>query len=520
MGRTPSASLHRSDIGPGKRFSQSIAVIDIGSNTARLVVFDAAPAGAVGPVYEAKEVPRLGAGLAADGRLASEAIERGVAAMERFAGTLEYLGVPKTLAVTTSAVRDAPNAGEFISAVQRTTGILLRILSGSEEARYDYLGVASAWGLSDDLICDLGGGSLQLVQTRAAQIANSVSLPLGVLRVTQRHIDHDPPKDRELEELRAYVRDTLRTTVDAFGGTGRRLFAIGGTIRSAARAAIALRDYPVRRVHGFPIRAHDLDALLELMVEMPSAKRRAIPGIGSDRSDVIVAGLIIMEEVLRASGAPEIVVTGTGIRDGLALEMIGAVLPADATELASRSVTAASERFSFALDRGRAVATLAGQLFDLFAEEQHWGASERLALTVAAWMHDSGTSIDLWRHAYHSAYLIQNYPIYGLDQHETLLAASIVAQHAGDDLPSGWRKGLAPVLRPSDASTARRLGAVLQICGLLVVAGPRFTRAPGGRTLGVTFSTPTGSSFPPRAVEKARKPIEREFDVEVRIKDG
>ncbi|EQD67897.1 exopolyphosphatase, partial [mine drainage metagenome] len=143
-------------------------------------------------------MPRLGAGLAADGRLASEAIARGVAAMERFAGTLEYLGVPKTLAVTTSAVRDAPNAGEFISTVQRTTGILLRILSGSEEARYDYLGVASAWGLSDDLICDLGGGSLQLVQTRAAQIANSVSLPLGVLRVTQRHIDHDPPKDREL----------------------------------------------------------------------------------------------------------------------------------------------------------------------------------------------------------------------------------------------------------------------------------------------------------------------------------
>lgn len=520
MGRTPSVTLHRSGIGSGERFAQAIGVIDVGSNTSRLVVFDAAPSGVVRPVYEAKEVPRLGAGLAADGRLAPEAIARGIAAMERFARTLEYLGVSKSLAVTTSAVRDAPNASEFVSAVQRATGLALRVLSGSEEARYGYLGVASAWELADDLVCDLGGGSLQLVQTRGAKIANSVSLPLGVLRVTQRHIDHDPPKDRELEDLRSYVRDTLRTTIDAFGGTGHRLFAIGGTVRSAARAAIALRDYPVRRVHGFPIRAHDLDALLELLIEMPSPKRRAIPGIGSDRSDVIIAGLIVLEEVLRASGAPEIVVTGTGIRDGLALEMIGARLPAEAIELASRSVTAASVRFSFSLDRGRAVATQAGQLFDLFAGEQHWGASERRALTVAAWMHDSGTSIDLWRHAYHSAYLIQNYPIYGLDQHETLLAASIVAQHAGDDLPSGWRKGLAPVLRPSDASIARRLGAILQLCGLLAVAEPKFTMAPSGRTLGVTFSTPRGSSLPPRTVEKARKPIEREFDVEVRIKDG
>ncbi|MGD0718604.1 MAG: Ppx/GppA phosphatase family protein [Thermoplasmata archaeon] len=520
MGRTPSATLQRIGDGSGARFSHAIGVIDVGSNTSRLVVFDASSSCAIRPIFETKEVPRLGAGLPPDGRLTSEASARGVAAMERFARTLEYLGVSKTLAVTTSAVRDAPNAGEFIAAVQRATGILLRVLSGSEEARYGYLGVASAWELADDLICDLGGGSLQLVHTRKGEVANSVSLPLGVLRVTQRHIGHDPPKGREVEELREYVRDTIQTTIEAFGGAHRRLFAIGGTVRSAARAAIALRDYPVRRVHGFPIRAHDLDALMDLMVEMPSPKRRAIPGIGSDRSDVIVAGLVVLEEVLRASGAPEIVVTGTGIRDGLALEMIGAHLPASAIELASRSVTAASERFSFSLARGRAVADLAGQLFDLLAEGQNWGPSERLALTTAAWMHDAGTSIDLWRHAYHSAYLIQNYPIYGLEQHETLLAASIVAQHAGDDLPSGWRRGLAPVLRPSDASTARRLGAVLQICGLLAVAEPRFSLAPGGRTLGVTFSTPTSTTLPPRTVEKARKPIEREFDVEVRIKDG
>ncbi|MGI0054868.1 MAG: hypothetical protein ACREBT_00450 [Thermoplasmata archaeon] len=498
----------------------AIGVVDVGSNTARLVVFDASRSRVVRPIFEAKEIPRLGAHLSADGSLAPEAIERGVESLRRFAQTLRGLEVRRTLAVTTSAVRDAPNGREFVRAAERATGILLRVLTGAEEARYGYLGVASAWELHNDLVVDLGGGSLQVVETRKGLLANSVSLPLGGLRLTQRFIAHDPPKDRELEDLRDEVRGSIHSTLTAFAGGEYRVFAMGGTVRAVARAAIELREYPIPRVHGYAIRQHDLDALRGLVAELPTGKRRAIPGIGQERADVIDAGLVVLTELLRVSKASEILVTGTGIREGLALEAIDASLPASAEALADRSVEAAAERFTFSIDRGREVADLASQLFDLLAPAREWGASERLALRVAAQMHDAGVSIDLWRHAHHSAYLIRNYPIWGLTHRETLLAATIVALHAGDDLPSGLRKGLQPVLRSGDPGLARRLSALLQLAGLLAPAGPKFALSASGEALAVTFTSPPATTLPPRAVEKSKKPIERELGLEVRFRDG
>ncbi|EQD51638.1 exopolyphosphatase, partial [mine drainage metagenome] len=168
----PSPGVSRaSGAGPRRRDERSpspsigqIGVIDVGSNTARFVVFEASRAGAVRAVYEAKEVPRLGLRTGPDGRLTDEAIQRGVAALKRFAKIVRQREVPRTLAVATSAVRDAPNGPEFLRAVERSSGLLLRTISGAEEARYGYLGIAGAWELHDDVVCDLGGGSLQLVE--------------------------------------------------------------------------------------------------------------------------------------------------------------------------------------------------------------------------------------------------------------------------------------------------------------------------------------------------------------------
>ena len=495
-------------------------MIDVGSNTARFVAFEAAGSGTVRAFYETKESPRLGLGTAPDARLAPEAVERGVTAVHRLALTVRSLGLSQTLAVATSAVRDAPNGAEFVRQVERSTGVLLRIISGAEEARYAYLGVASAWELDNDLVCDLGGGSLQLAEVRAGQLRNSVSVPLGVLRLSQRFFDHDPPKRREIDELREYARETVTSVLEAFGGRKYRLFGIGGTVRSLARAAIELRDYPVQRVHGYPLWDHDLESLAELLGEMPAAKRRAVPGIGSDRADVVLAGLVVLEELVRTTGAERIVVAGTGIREGLALEAIGAKLPVSAEVLAERSVAAAAESFAFRLDHGHEVADTALGLFDALAPRFEWGRSEGLALRVAAWMHDAGTAIDLWRHENHSAYLIQNYPIWGLDQREVLLASMAARLHEGGDLPSAWKKEFLPIIRGSDLDTARRLGTILEVAELTSAAHPRFSVGGAGKTVTLAFSVPADRTLPAHWEEKVRKPMERVFEVEVRIRDA
>ncbi len=499
------------------RARSNLGVIDLGSNTARFVAFEVAAAGTVRAVYETKDVPRLGLDPGREGRLTPETISRGVATVRRFARLVRSLELAKTLAVATSAVRDAPNGPEFVREVERSTGVLLRILSGAEEARYAYLGVAGAWELENDIVLDLGGGSLQLAEVRGGHLHNSVSLPLGVLRLSQRFFAHDPPKRREWDELREYVRETLTSVVEAFGRSPSRLLGIGGTVRALARATIELRQWPVRRVHGYTLYDHDLEALAELLGEMPAAKRRAIPGIGGDRADVVLAGIVVLEELIRATKIDRIVVSGTGIREGIALEAIGAKLPVPATELAERSVAAAAESFRFEIEHGRAVAETAVALFEVLAPKVGAGEDALLALRVAAWMHDAGISIDLWNHAHHSAYLVQNYPIWGLSQREVLLASMATYLHEGDDPPSQWKKGYLPLIRPADLDLAMRLGAILEVAEILTPARPRFSLSGQGRALGVSFSAPSLTNLPPRWGEKVRKPMERIFGLEVRL---
>ncbi len=517
MQRTRHAAADRDRL--RNRASRTLGVIDIGSNTARFVVFEVA-AETVRAIYETKDLPRLGLAPGSDGRLNEEAMARGVTTVRRFARINRALGISKTLAVATSAVRDAPNGPDFVREVERASGVLLRVLSGAEEARYGYLGAAGAWELENDIVLDLGGGSLQLAEVHSGALRNSVSLPLGALRLSQRYFEHDPPKRREWDDLRTHVRTTLASVLEAFGGGPYRLVGIGGTVRSLARASVALREYPLRRVHGYALTDHDVEALSELLGEMPAAKRRAVPGIGGDRADIVLAGIVVLEELVRAVKVDRILVSGTGIREGIAFEAIGAKLPAPADVLAERSAAAAAQSFAFRLDHGREVAATCQALFDVLAPRFEGGPKEARALRVAAWMHDAGTAIDLWNHAHHSAYLIQNYPIWGLDQREVLLASMATYLHEGDLPPSEWKKGFLPIIGPPDLAMASRLGAILEVAELLSPARPRFGLAAGGRALALSFSAPADTTLPPRWVEKARKPMEREFGLEVRPRDA
>jgi len=159
-------------------------------------------------------------------------------------------------------------------------------------------------------------------------------------------------------------------------------------------------------------------------------------------------------------------------------------------------------------------------IFDLLAERERWGSEERMALSLAAWMHDSGTAVDLWRHGRHSAYLVRNFPLWGVSQREVLLASMATYVHEGDEPPSSWRKEFLPVIHPSDIGTARRLGAVLYVAETLQGEEPRFSLPYGSSTLAIGLVKATEAAVSPKAIEKIRKPLRREFDLEVRIRDS
>jgi len=499
--------------GPVRR----LAVVDVGSNTARLVIYEAPEGGMPRVLLERKEVPRLGQGVGHGGRLHPAAIERGVASLRRFATTIQGLGAPVTVAVATSAVRDAADGPAFIARASEASGLALRVLSGEEEARYSYLGVASAWELGDDRVVDLGGGSLQVATVRRGAFRSAVSLPLGALRLTEEFLAHDPPKPREVDELRGHVRDFLaeafppRPEGDAF-----EIHGVGGTIRTLARVAIGLKAYPIARVHGYALHRRDLEALLELLGDLPVDKRREVPGIGGERADVIVAGLATVLELVRAAGVPYLRVSGMGIREGIAAEALGLAVPVPAEALLRRSAITARRTLGSVRGRDEELARRAGELFDLLGPREGWGVVERRALLAAALFHDVGASIDLWGHARHAAYLLRNYPLVGLDHRELLVAALTAYQHEGDEATPTMAKELRAIGEKDDLRTARKLGALVYAAETLDDEGVKL-HVSGDRTLVVTLSADGARELAPRALGRVRKPLKRSFDVDVEI---
>jgi exopolyphosphatase/guanosine-5'-triphosphate,3'-diphosphate pyrophosphatase len=515
-----SAQVAAVPAGPEAESSPSrIAVIDLGSNTARLVLFELGPEGDCRPIAERKEIPRLGRGVGSDLALSPEARARGVAALARFARALSEWGRPSTVGVATSAVRDAPNGAEFLAEVAAATGLNLRALTGAQEARYAAWGVSNAWELGDAAVVDLGGGSLQIVEARGGRLGPTHSLPLGALRLTQSYLEHDPPRRGELDELREAVRSPLRK-VERSAPPIRDLYGVGGTLRALARASVAMREYPLPRAHGYGLGAHDLEALESILFEMPADRRRSVPGIGGDRAEVIVAGLVVVREVLSALGHDRITVSSTGIREGIALDAGGVSLPASAETLARRSVRSAVRRLDGSWEHSHAVERRALAIFDALRPRHELGASEALALSVGAWLHDLGESIELSRHAQHSSYLIQNLPLMGLTHRQVALAALAVEVHQGDELPERWHRVWRPVLDRADFAAVDRLGTILAVAERLPDLREPDGAKLSGRRLALRFVRAAEGEGRPRGLEKALRRIERLFDVEVDRGDG
>jgi exopolyphosphatase/guanosine-5'-triphosphate,3'-diphosphate pyrophosphatase len=500
------------------RESRPYAVVDVGSNTARLAVFEVTSAGGLRASFESKEVPRLGEGVGPDRSLSDAAIRRGIESLARFRRRLAAAGDPPAIAVATSAVRDAPNGAEFVARARAATGFNLRVLTGEEEARYAYLGVAGAWDLHSDTIVDLGGGSLQAVRTKGGVVDVAGTAPLGALRLTAAFLEHDPPKGREIEALRRHARAEFAKLRGA-GATRGRLFGVGGTIRCLARIAVDVTNYPLERVHGYPLTRRTLARVERLLLELDADERRRIPGVGGHRADVIVAGVLVVDELMRRTGASEIIVSATGIREGIALEHAGVRVPAPPETLAWRSVTAEANALGFSLPHGEAVRRVALELFEALAPRFGWGASERLALSVAAWMHDVGWTIDPWRHSKHSAYVLRHAAIHGMTQREVAIASIVAYLHEGDPFPAAWKVSFRGILDDDDLETARRLGALVFFAEALDGARPAMWIPRGTDRLVLRPQSGRGARPSDRTVQRLRKPTRRALGLEVEL-DG
>jgi exopolyphosphatase/guanosine-5'-triphosphate,3'-diphosphate pyrophosphatase len=296
-----------------------VAVVDMGSNSTRLLVADVGGDGAVNELERESIVTRLGQGVDTTGALADEAKERVYAALERFRADIDGLGADLVVGVLTSAVRDASNGEEFAETVRERFGIAARAIPGDEEARLSYLGATG--GLAPGhptLVIDIGGGSTELIVGDAGEMSFHVSTQVGVVRHTERHLHSDPPIEEELAALRRDAAETFAAAVPRdVRETAEHGIAVAGT--ATQTAAIELGVYDRARVHGHVLEASALETLLGRLAALPLDQRREVPGLDPERAPTIVAGAAILLEAMATFGLERVEVSENDILRGVAL---------------------------------------------------------------------------------------------------------------------------------------------------------------------------------------------------------
>lgn len=300
-----------------------ISAIDIGTNSVRLLVADATAGGALAAVERGLEITRLGEGLTAGGGIAPAAAARTLDAVRRFAARARRAGAEAVLPFGTCALREAPNAREFIRRAAEATGLDIRILSGGEEARLAWRGMTRALPrpLGRIVAVDIGGGSVEVVAGRGGGAPVSGSVRLGCVRMTERFVSRDPPGRDELDALGSFASAELSSALPpSIPRPADTLVGAGGTITTAAAVELGLRRYDPERVHGAVLAADRVRAVAARLAAMSLAERKAIPGIEEKRADIIVAGLVVLEALIGFFSVPAVTVSDEGILHGAILE--------------------------------------------------------------------------------------------------------------------------------------------------------------------------------------------------------
>jgi len=416
-----------------------IAAIDLGSNSIHMVIVEVNANGAFRVVDRETEMVRLGAGTLTTGMIPEPSMQRALAILKAFRRLAAIHGVEKILAVATSAVREAVNGEDFLDRVGRKAGIYPLAIPGEEEARLIYLAALHSvhLGRRRSLVVDIGGGSLELVLGRGQEIQAALSEKLGVLRMSETFVKSDPISPRDEKRL---VKHTLKTLEPALGRIRRKGFdtvvGTSGTILALGQLAYE-HETGERRpesLHHVTVGAEAIHAVRRRLCKLDLRSRLKLPGLDRRRADVIVAGAIVFDTLLRSLEATSVVLSEWALREGILLEYIRShprtLARADAyPDIRRRSVLDLAERCAYDETHARHVAKLALGLFDATRRWHGLSDDKRSLLEYAALLHDVGHHISHTRHHKHTHYLIKNGRLNGFDPLEIDVLAAVARYH-------------------------------------------------------------------------------------------
>lgn len=445
---------------------QRIGIIDIGSNSIRLVVYERTVNGAHRVADSSKSSARLSERVDDEGKLSNEAIDELIETLRHFTLICAHNHTEQIRAVATAAIRNANNRTEILNRIEAATGLIIELLSGEEEASYGFLGMINSLNIRDGYLIDIGGGSTELSLFRNRSLVHTISLPFGCVSFNKRFGTKGMLSDEDIKALEALVLDAIRHETWIGTTPGLPLVGVGGTVRGLGKMHQAIHKYPFPQTHNYPITGEQTNELFEQIRKLPLDKRRKLPGLSKDRADVVVPGVAILRVLFRATKATHYRICGAGLRDGL----FHATRFANHPKLDNALSYSLSNLIALHPEAPRAhvmqVNRLALELYDSLNNVYSMDSHSRILLDTASQLFRIGASIDYYEYARHSFYLIINSHLNGLTHREIIMTAAIASFKS----KSRVRNQVSPyreLLNDFDLDTIYKLGILLQLSAAL-----------------------------------------------------
>ena len=444
---------------------EKIGIIDLGSNSARLVIVDLFADNHFMVVDELKESVRLGQDMERDGFLKPQRVAETIRTLKMFRKLCDASGVTRIIAVATAAVRRAKNQRSFLDEIQASCGIKIRVLSAEEEALYVYRGVINTMDVPKGIVLEIGGGATKIVYYNRRCIINYVTLPFGAVTLTGLFADDGLKPEEIAKKIEEFFTEQLKqiewiNTVDP----AAQMIGVGGSFRNLFKISKMVHKYPLDTVHNYVMKTEEFLPVYDMLKVLDLDKKKKIKGLSAERADILPAALAIVKSFVSFFNFERFTISGSGLREGI---MVNQALPMTEekpiSDVLNYSLTTLVKYYGCDEKHVEHVVNLSIQLFKQLRVLHKFPRQYLKVLKVAATLHDCGQRIKYYNHQRHSCYMILNANLYGVSHRDIVLAAFTACCHKKEDINAYEWARYRDLLHEDDIEIVKRLGVMLRI---------------------------------------------------------
>ncbi|MBO4323527.1 MAG: Ppx/GppA family phosphatase [Clostridia bacterium] len=445
--------------------NEKIGIIDLGSNSARLVIVEMLGDGHYMVADQLKETLRLGKDMERDGFLKPQRIAETLKTIKMFRRLCDAYGIEKIIAVATAAVRRAKNQRSFLDEVATTCGIKLRVLSAEEEASYVYKGVINTMDIPRGLIFEIGGGSTKIVHYNRKNLLNYETLPFGSVTLTELFAADGLSPEEQTTKIEEFFTEQLkRIEWLKEVGPDTQLIGVGGSFRSLCKVCKKKVKSPITTVHNYRITSEEFNEVYDMIRVLDLDKKKRIKGVSNGRADIFPSALAAISSFIKYMQMDNIAISGCGLREGI---MVNYALPTTidkpVADVLTYSLQTLVKFYGCNQRHVEHVVNLSVQMFKQLRVLHKFPRQYLKILKVVAMLHDTGLSVRYYGAEKHTSYIIRNSAIYGISLRELVMASMVAAVYKNDDFAASDLVKYKAFISEEDVEAIRKLGIMLRI---------------------------------------------------------